>query len=188
MTAMKTIAPIRMQRGVILPIVLVVMMVVTTLVITQVRRATVDERLAGNWSRLVSGETAAESMLRLCEHVVINVERDRWDGKYQSTDFVNSPAWQVPTAQLDPTKIKTLTQDILPPGATGGRCIIENATSELLAIENQGSDYDHSGTAGSGRNSNLRKYRFTSAVTFAEATAFGGVTYYSQSEVRWMKQ
>ena len=89
MTAMKTIASTSLQRGVILPIVLVVMMVVTTLVITQVRRATVDERLAGNWSRLVSGETAAESMLRLCEHVVINVERDRWDSKYQSTDFVN---------------------------------------------------------------------------------------------------
>ena len=177
------------QRGVILPIVLVVMMVVTTLVITQVRRATVDERLAGNWSRLVSGETAAESMLRLCEHVVINVERDRWDGKYQSTDFVNTPAWKTPTAQLDPTKIKVLTQDILPPGATAGRCIIENATSELLAIENQGSDYDHSGTAGSGSdNSNLRKYRFTSAITFADATVFGDVTYWSQSEVRWMKQ
>jgi Tfp pilus assembly protein PilX len=185
---MKTIAYTSVQRGVILPIVLVVMMVVTTLVITQVKRATVDERLAGNWSRLVSGETAAESMLRLCEHVVINVERDRWDGKYQSTDFVNSPAWRTPTAQLDPTKIKIFTQDILPPGATGGNCIIENATSELLAIENQGSDYDHSGTAGSGRNSNLRKYRFTTAVTFAEGTAFGGVTYHSQSEVRWMKQ
>ena len=188
---MKTIAPTSLQRGVILPIVLVVMMVVTTLVITQVRRATVDERLAGNWSRLVSGETASESMLRLCEHVVINVERDRWDSKYQSTDFVNTPAWQVPLAQLDPTMIKVLTQDILdilPTRATAGRCIIENATSELLAVQDQGSDYEHSGTAGSGRNSNLRKYRFTSAVTFAEATAFGGVTYYSQSEVRWMKQ
>ena len=65
---MKTIASSTAQRGVILPIVLVVMMVVTTLVLTQVKRGTVDERLAGNWSRVVSGETAAESLLRMCEH------------------------------------------------------------------------------------------------------------------------
>ena len=178
----------RKQSGVILPIVLVVMMVVTTLVLTQVKRGTVDERLAGNWSRVVSGETAAESLLRLCEHVVVNVERDRWDTKYQSTDFTNTPAWKTPTAQLDPLKIKTVTPNMLPAGATGGICIIENATSELNAIQYQGSSSEQSGSAGSGMNANLRKYRFTTAVTFADGTAFGGVTYHSQSEVRWMKQ
>jgi Tfp pilus assembly protein PilX len=185
---MTTMPIARSQKGVILPIVLVVMMVVTTLVLTQVKRGTVDERLAGNWSRLVSGETAAESLLRLCEHVVLNVERDRWDNQYLSTYFQNTPAWKTPLAQLDPAKYKTFTANVLPAGASGGTCIIENATSELNAIMDQGSDTEHSGTAGSGMNPNLRKYRFTTAVTFNDGTAFGGVTYRSLSEIRWMKQ
>lgn len=184
---MKTRRHFDSERGVILPIVLVMLMVVTTLVLTQVKRGTVDERLAGNWSRVVSGETAAESLLRLCEHVVVNVERDQWDSKYQSTDFVNNPAWRTPMAQLDPAKIKVVTQDLLPPGATSGVCIIENATTELGTMNFQAGDYEQSGSAGSGRNPNLRKYRFSTAVTFADGTAFGGVTYRSQSEVRWMK-
>ncbi len=116
---MKTIASSSIQRGVILPIVLVVMMVVTTLVLTQVKRGTVDERLAGNWTRLVSGETAAESLLRLCEHTVINVDWKYANWWYPSTNFTNTPAWKVPLGQLDPTKIKVFT-DTLPQGATGG--------------------------------------------------------------------
>lgn len=185
---MTTMPIAQSQKGVILPIVLVVMMVVTTLVLTQVKRGTVDERLAGNWSRLVSGETAAESLLRLCEHVVLNVERDRWDNQYLSTYFQNTPAWKTPLAQLDPAKYKTFTANVLPAGATSGACIIENATSELVAIMDQGSDTEHSGTAGSGMNPNLRKYRFTTAINFADGTAFGGVSYRALSEIRWMKQ
>jgi Tfp pilus assembly protein PilX len=174
------------QRGVILPIVLVVLMIVTTLVITQVRRGTVDERLAGNWSRLVSGETAAESLLRLCEHVVINVEYKFSDFWLPSTNFVNTPAWRVPLNQLDPAKVKTFT-DSLPQGATAGHCIIENATSELVGVTDQGGDNEQNQQAGSGRNPYLRKHRFTTVVNFSEGTAFGGVTYMSQSEVRWVK-
>ena len=121
------------QRGVILPIVLVVMMVVTTLVITQVRRGTVDERLAGNWSRVVSGETAAESLLRMCEHLTINVDWKYAKWWYPSTTFTATPAWKVPFAQLDPTKVKVFT-DTLPQGATSGYCVIENATSELGTV------------------------------------------------------
>jgi Tfp pilus assembly protein PilX len=187
MITMKPIAFPSLQRGVILPIVLVVMMIVTTLVITQVKRGTVDERLAGNWSRVVSGETAAESLLRLCEHVVINVDYKYADWWTPSTDYVNTPVWQVPFAQLDPTKIKVFTNS-LPQGATSGYCMIENATSELLAANDQGSDNEQSQSAGSGKNAYLRKHRFTTAVTFNDASAFGGVTYRSQSEIRWTRQ
>ena len=84
------------QRGVILPIVLVVMMVVTTLVITHVRRGIVDERLASNWSNSISSQTATESVLRLCELRVLTVERHAWDTPLPSTQFNISgvPAWK----------------------------------------------------------------------------------------------
>jgi Tfp pilus assembly protein PilX len=184
---MKTTIPTqRAQRGVILPIVLVMLMIVTTLVLTQVKRGTVDERLAGNWSRLVSGETASESLLRLCEHVVINVEYKFADHWTPSTTYVNTPAWKTPFNQLDPTKIKVFT-DSLPQDATSGYCIIENATSELREMTEQEGDGGQNSVAGAGRNPYLRKHRFTTGVTFAEGTAFGGVTYWSQSEVRWNK-
>ena len=181
---MKKIASSRIQRGVILPIVLVVMMVVTTLVLTQVKRGTVDERLAGNWSRVVSGETAAESLLRLCEHTVINVDWKYAKWWYPSTNFTATPAWKVPLPQLDPTKVKIFT-DTLPPGATGAYCVIEDATSELGTVKNFTGENEQNQQLGAGKNANLMKHRFTTAVTFADGTAFGGVTYHSQSEIRW---
>ena len=174
---MKTTRPGK-ERGVILPIVLVVMMIVTTLVITQVKRGTVDERLAGNWSRVISGQTAAESVLRWCEAVVLNQESRLWDNVLPSQQFQATPAWQ---NNINPNLIKTVPANDLPPGATAATCIIEDATTELGGDQYQGSN--DLGTAGI-RDRYLRKFRFTTAVTFAEATAFGNVVYRSQSEVR----
>ena len=84
-------SPIHASRGVVLPIVLVVLVVMTTLVITQVKRATVDERLAGNTSRTIAGEAMAQSLLRYCE-AELQREPRLWDGVVMSTDFTASPA------------------------------------------------------------------------------------------------
>ena len=75
------------QSGIVLPVVLVVLVVVTTLVLTQVRRGTVDERLAGNWSRSISGETGAESTLRWCE-MELQREPRLWDGVIRAADLM----------------------------------------------------------------------------------------------------
>jgi hypothetical protein len=178
--------PIRQrQRGVILPIVLVVMMVVTTLVITHVRRGIVDERLASNWSNSISSQTATESVLRLCELRVLTVERHAWDTPLPSTQFNISgvPAWRSNvTANLK----KTVPAADLPPGVTA-ECIIENATEELTPDLNLASSNEQN-RGRSGIEPNLRKYRFTAVLTFPDSTAFGAVTYRSQSEIRWMIQ
>ena len=84
------------QSGVVLPVVLVVLVVVTTLVLTQVRRGTVDERLAGNWSRSISGETSAESTLRWCE-MELQREPRLWDGVILAANFAATPAWRTNT-------------------------------------------------------------------------------------------
>jgi hypothetical protein len=176
----------RRQRGVILPIVLVVMMIVTTLVITHVRRGIVDERLAANWSSSISNLTATESLLRLCELRVLTVERHGWDTILPSGQFnqANTPAWK---SVLAPNQYKTVPAASLPPGASSGICIIENATEELAPDVNfSGSNEQNRGQ--SGVEPNLRKYRFTAVLAFPDSTAFGGVTYRSQSEMRWMIQ
>jgi hypothetical protein len=172
------------ERGVVLPIVLVIMMVVTMLVLTQVRRGTLDERLAHNWSRSISGQTTAETVLRQCEAVVLQVERTGWDGVLPSSEANTAgvPAWK---SALDPAKIKTIPPVDLPPGASNGVCIIEDATGELVPdIHTTGPGEASRGVAGI--DPSMRKTRFTSVVTFPDSTAFGSVTYRSQSEVRWM--
>ncbi len=175
------------QRGVVLPIVLVVMMVVTTLVITQVRRGIVDERLASNWSSSISRQTATESVLRLCELRVLTVERHAWDTPLPSDQFNISgvPAWNSNvTANLK----KTVPQADLPAiGASSAECIIENATNELTPDVNLASSNEQN-RGRSGIEPNLRKYRFTAVLTFPDSTAIGAVTYRSQSEIRWMIQ
>jgi hypothetical protein len=173
------------ERGVVLPIVLVVLMVVTTLVLTQVRRGTLDERLASNWSRSISGQTTAETVLRQCEAVVLQVERTWWDLKLPSSLANNNgePAWK---SALDPAKIKTIPPADLPPGATSGICIIENATDELRPGDHYLGTAEASRGVAAGVDPSMRKTRFTSVVTFPDSTAFGSVTYRSQSEVRWM--
>jgi hypothetical protein len=174
------------QRGVILPIVLVVMMVVTTLVITHVRRGIVDERLASNWSNSISSQTATESVLRLCELRVLTVERHAWDTPLPSTQFnINGvPAWR---SNVAANLKKTVPPADLPNGVSSAECIIENATEELTPDLNLASSNEQN-RGRSGIEPNLRKYRFTAVLTFPDSTAFGAVTYRSQSEIRWMIQ
>ena len=83
--------------------------------ITQVRRGTVDERLAGNWSRVISGQTAAESVLRWCEAIVLNQESRLWDNVLPSTQFDATPAWRT---NIDANLIKTVPANDRPAGAT----------------------------------------------------------------------
>jgi hypothetical protein len=167
------------QTGIVLPVVLVVLVVVTTLVLTQVRRGTVDERLAGNWSRSISGETSAESTLRWCE-MELQREPRLWDGVVLAADFAATPAWRTNTWN-QAASILTVDANLRPPGATAAACIIEDATEELACTATQTQD----AMGGSGcRSPYFRKYRITAQVIFPDATAFGNVAYRSQSEVR----
>lgn len=173
---------LRNQRGVVLPIVLVVMMVVTMLIVTQVRRGTVDERLASNWNRMISQQTAAESLLRYCEARILRSDEVRlWQNVVRSESYTDltGPAWRNVAAG----DVLPLAANILPMGATGGFCVVENATEEL-----GGNTFQESTNAGSDgiRDPYLWKYRFTLVVVFPDASAFGSVTQRTQSEVRFV--
>ena len=71
--------------------------------------------------------------------------------------------------------------------SSAAECIIENATNELTPDVNLASSNEQN-RGRSGIEPNLRKYRFTAVLTFPDSTAFGAVTYRSQSEIRWMIQ
>ena len=55
------------MMGVVLPVVLVVLTVLTGLVVTQIRRNAVDERLAANTRETVQLDNAVQTVLRWCE-------------------------------------------------------------------------------------------------------------------------
>jgi Tfp pilus assembly protein PilX len=168
------------QSGIVLPVVLVVLVVVTTLVLTQVRRGTVDERLAANWSRQISGEAAAESTLRYCESELL-LDPRQYDSAHGNVvvsrdNTAPDPVWRDNAlwAQVGAIGL-TLAADLRPPGATSAACLIEDATAELNTCTTTGKQC---------QQSYWRKYRINAQVIFPDATAFGNVVYRSQSEIR----
>jgi len=171
----------RTQRGVVLPIVLVVLMVMTAVILTQVRRGAVDEKLAGNWSRTMSRQAATESMVRYCEAFILRKDEVRkWRGVVKSENYPNTPAW---ASNLPASDVVTFQQDLLPPGATSAVCVIEDATSEL-----GGTRYAQGPNPGTdGPNDPyLWKFRFTVLVTYQDTSLFGSVVQRTQSEVRFV--
>ncbi len=178
---MRNYSLVRDERGLVLPIVLVVMLVVTMLVVTQVRRGTVDERLAGNWNRSTSQQASAESLLRYCEARILRMSEVRhWRNVVPSQNYAATPAW---ASNLPLSDVLPVAADILPPGASSAVCIVEDATTEL-----GGNTYQESGSSGSDgiRDPYLWKFRFTVAVNFPDSTLFGSVTQRTQSEVRFV--
>lgn len=167
----------RGQAGVVLPVVLVMLLVFTTLVLTQVRRGTIDERLAGNTSRVIAGDTMAQSVLRYCEAELQSDPR-LWDGVVLASAFTTAPAYR---SSVPANSRLTMDATLVPPGATAATCIIEDATEELGCSRTQ--TQTQVGAAGC-RNPYFRKYRVTSSVVVPDATAFGARTFLSQSELR----
>lgn len=169
------------SRGVVLPIVLVVLVVMTTLVITQVKRATVDERLAGNTSRTIAGEAMAQSLLRYCE---AELQRDPrlWDGVVMSTAFTVTPAHRSGVWNQT-ADILTMDQSLRPAGTpnNSAQCIIEDAISELGCSNTQ--TRTNMGEGGC-LNRYFRKYRLTARYIAPDSTAFLTRSFLSQSELR----
>ena len=70
-----TIPQRRRSHGVVLPVVLVILVIITALVVTQVRRTTIDQRMAANAQESVALEAAAKAVLGWCEVEVQKANR-----------------------------------------------------------------------------------------------------------------
>ena len=66
----------RRMIGVVLPVVLVVLTVLTGLIVAQVRRGAIDERLAANATETVMLDSAAQTVLRWCEARIVSAPLD----------------------------------------------------------------------------------------------------------------
>jgi len=169
------------QRGIVLPVVLVMLLLMTITVLFLMRRGTVDELLASNVRQVTTLDTAAQFALRSCE---------RWlwvsppgiapaAGNPNPPPLVTAPAAASTAAWRDNTNW-TNSSVALPAadfgaGVTAARCLFEDATAELEInvgnVSNTSTGLNLDGT--------WRKFRIT-----AEVVGNGNTFSRAQAEVR----
>ena len=168
----------RRTSGVVLPVVLVVLTVLTGLVVAQMRRTSTDERLAANVRESVMLDNAVQTALRWCEWQVI--ERPRNTVNVAGTPA--TPAWRIDANWSDATSLNFAGTALAPGQSDDPACIIEDATCELQPpISPTGMD-----TAGcNGIDSRWRKFRITARVRVTAPDLPDGVReMMAQSELR----
>ena len=159
------------QAGVVLPVVLVILVIMTALVVTQVKRTTVDQRMAANAQENVSMDAAAKAVLGWCEFQIQRANR----GNPGVNTPRSMPAPMPPAAAAWRSGPNWVAFSYTPaagaplmPGVTFAQCLIEEATDEL---EGGVSNNDDRGTGG--RDCRWRKYRTTAQVQMAAPDFLG---------------
>ena len=180
-------APARRMMGVVLPVVLVVLTVLTGLVVTQIRRGAVDERLAANTRESVQLDSSVQTVLRWCEARITRAPQTtaqvtapttpvyppwgaasaNWTNTLNSLDFVGGAA-MLPGLNADPV------------------CVIENATCELAPPISPTGQVLSSICAGGGElDPRWRKFRITARVSTNAPDMVGAQRFtFAQSELR----
>ena len=176
----------RFAAGVVLPIVLVILTVLTGLVVTQIRRSTVDERLAANTRETVVLDSAVQTALRWCEARVIAAPNDTVTIAV-NIDAPGVPPWTPTNAMWanDALTLNFIGSNLLPGAPTDPVCIIEDATCELLPPI---SPTGQNGGGCNGIDNRWKKFRITARVDTNAADLVGVLnsrrSMFAQSEIR----
>jgi hypothetical protein len=172
----------RRMHGVVLPIVVVVLMILTGLVVAQFQRGALDERLAGNARETVQLDGAVQSVLRWCEarmtlHPFETVTVTPGNG-------ATVPAWRQPANWLAGNSLHFSAASDELPGITLAEagCVIEDATCELAPPV---SPTGQPATGCNGIDERWRKFRITARVSTPASDLPGGQRFmFTQSELR----
>jgi Tfp pilus assembly protein PilX len=164
--------------GVVLPVVLVVLTLLTGLVVTQVRRSAIDERLAANATETVMLDSAAQTVLRWCEARVVSAPLDT----VVVAPGTTTPAWRDAVNWTTTTNSLDFSGAALLPGIDPNpSCVIEDATCELAPPISPTGQIT---TGCNGIDPRWRKFRITARVS-APALDMGGNRFmFAQSELR----
>lgn len=181
------VARMRRMMGVVLPVVLVVLTVLTGLVVTQIRRGAVDERLAANTRESVQLDSSVQTVLRWCEARITLAPQNTATVPAPTTPVY--PAWGPLSANWT-TTANSLDfsggAGLLPGLNADPACVIENATCELAPPISPTGQITTSVCAGGGDlDPRWRKFRITAMVSTPAPDMTGGnrVTL-AQSELR----
>lgn len=174
--------------GVVLPVVLVVLTVLTGLIVTQVRRSAMDERLAANTRESVQLDNAVQTALRWCEaRVTLQPQRTITVTPGGAT---LPPAWAKGSANWgDATSLNFTGGSGLGLPLSAGvdpACVIEDATCELAPPISPTGQVGASACPGNGDlDPRWRKFRLTARVATPAVDMLGGNRFmFTQSELR----
>ena len=148
------------SRGVVLPVVLVILTILTGLVVTQLQRNTIDERLAANARETLMIDGALQTALRWCEYRVTVRPRETQLAAGNGT----TPAWNIAANWGDATSLNFTGIALVPGAALDPACVVEDVTDELVPVTT-----GRSGRAEArvGIDPRFRKYRVTARVRVA---------------------
>lgn len=176
-------------RGFALVVVLLLVTAMMLLVATQAQRSASGQRMAANSQLYLQADAAVQSVLRLCEASVMSTAGAAASVRVtQPADPASTtPAWRDPARWADASVGFTPGADAPQfPGVVEYRCLIEDATAELvpsaLADDVSVESFDTPpmcATAG-GLSPRLCKYRITARVVLT-----GGRQVHVQSEMRF---
>ena len=164
---MKKFTPQSLQQGIVLPIVLVMMVILTSLVISQVRRSTVDQRLTVNSRDYAFAEAALQTVLRRCEAELLEVGD-------AAAPAEGNPAWRDPNEWATNALVLDSDNAVAFPAVGNYRCLLENATDEMPPATTPDS------LSAEARDDGMRKYRVTARVVLST-----GQQIHLQSEMRF---
>jgi hypothetical protein len=177
------------QRGFALVVVLMLMVSMMLLVAAQAQRSASGQRLSTNSQLYMQAEAAVQSVLRLCEAAVMGTAGAAISARVTQPALPGAPmpAWRDP-ARWTNSSIGFAPGPDAPqfPGVTGYRCLLEDATAELMPsaladdVNRESFDVLPGCTSARGVSPRLCKYRITARVVLT-----GGRQVHVQSEMRF---
>ncbi len=162
----------RREHGLVLPVVLFLLVVVTVVVSTQLKRSLIDERLATSLRSNVVSDSAVQTVLRWCELRLSVAPLQTQAIAAPTRASATVPAWRDATNWVPAATFRFT--GVMLPGAIDNACLIERADGELAAsLSDTGFAADPADTA------RWLKFRVTARVQ-REAGGFE----HAQSEMR----
>ncbi len=187
--ALLTVRSASPQRmiGVVLPVVLVVLTVLTGLVVTQIRRTAVDERLAANTRESVQLDSSVQTVLRWCEARI--TQAPLRTAVVAPGTALTPPAWAKASVNWTTTANNldfSGGANLLPGLNADPSCVIEDATCELAPPISPTGQTGASACPGNGDlDARWRKFRITARVSTPAPDMTGGNRFtFAQSELR----
>lgn len=123
----------RRQRGFVLAVAMVLLLSLTLIVATQVRRAGAGQMISTNSGDYVLAEAAAQSVLRFCEAAVMQSVgmADSVRVTTPGVRNVDPAAWRTP-AKWTASAVDFGASGVAFPGVQSYQCLFEDATGDLV--------------------------------------------------------
>lgn len=122
-------ATVRASRGIVLPLSLVMLVMITLLAVVAIRGVTTEERIAANLRSSSVGFEMAELALRHCEEIAWTGQDPTGATKVEDIRFPEASllgdAWRVPANWSDPAR--AIAPPVVPTGVAQPRCMIEES-------------------------------------------------------------